>query len=138
LTLQPSLLGWVDGIIPSREEEIMSRAWERLLARVIEEAGQGRWTAVSNTAGLPTIRHDKITPTPATVGWSDPTYPSHVFITLINRKVILGRAPAPWVGRLDGDIPLWLAEAILDDPEVGHDSGRMLALKDERAAGVRS
>jgi hypothetical protein len=104
------------------------------------------WEPVPSVAGLTirrTVEHETPEYAKAKPGegsgfgtWSQDTYHSHTFITMVGRKVILGRASCPWVGRVDSDIPLWLAEAILSDPEdLGQDTARLLALKDERKRG---
>lgn len=114
---------------------------DRILNLAADEASG--WEPVPGLAGL-TIRrtseHETHPANRAKPGegagfgtWDQPTYHSHTFITLVGGKVILGRAGAPWVGRTDSDIPLWLAEAILMDPEdLGQDTARMLRMKDER------
>lgn len=70
--------------------------------------------------------------------WSQPTYPAHVFLTLVAGKFILGTAPAPWVGRRDQEIPLWLVEAILDEPELALDSHRQNEMRLRRGQSGRS
>lgn len=109
---------------------------ERILNLAADEASP--WQPVPGLAGLTIRRTTEHETHPANRGegfgrWPEPTYHSHTFITLVGGKVILGRAGAPWVGRTDSDIPLWLAEAILTDAEdLGQDTARMLAMKDER------
>jgi len=66
--------------------------------------------------------------------WGQPTYHSHVFVTLVASKVILGVASAPWVGRTDSEIPYWLAEAILADHTLAGDHERINALRAARKA----
>jgi hypothetical protein len=67
--------------------------------------------------------------------WDQPTYHSHVFITMVGRKVILGWASCPWVSRNDSEIPLWLAEAILGDHTLAGDYQRINAMRTERKKG---
>lgn len=109
---------------------------ERILNLVADEASP--WEALPSRVGLTIRRTTEHKTHPANRGegfdrWPEPTYHSHTFITLVAGKVILGRASAPWMGRTDSDIPLWLAEAILTDAEdLGQDTARMLRMKDER------
>jgi hypothetical protein len=88
-----------------------------------------------------TIRHtDEHETHPANLGqgfgrWPEPTFHSHVFITLVAGKVILGYAPAPWMGRNDSEISLWLALAILADHTLAGDHTRINAMRAERKKG---
>jgi hypothetical protein len=92
-----------------------------------------------------TIRHTEEHDTPEAIRakpgersgfgtWDQPTYHSHVFVTLIAHKVILGYGAAPWVGRNDSEIPLWLALAILGDHTLAGDYERINAMRTARKA----
>lgn len=114
---------------------------DKLAARMVELAADpdSGWTALGSLVGA-TLRWTETVPTPdyhrgtGFGRWEDETYERHVFLTLVAGKFILGAAPAPWVGRNDSDIPLWLAEAILEDPSLGLDDARRWRLKSERRA----
>jgi hypothetical protein len=104
-----------------------------------EESG---WEPVPSVAGL-TIRRTTEHETPeyarakpgegAGFGtWDQPTYHSHVFVTLVGRKVIVGYAACPWVGRTDSETPYWLTEAILADHTLAGDYQRINAMRAER------
>ena len=69
--------------------------------------------------------------------WDQDTYDTHVFVTLVAGKVVLGTSAAPWVARQDRDIPFWLAEKIMTDPALAHDGPRQRELKQARRAGMR-
>lgn len=121
------------------------RLKDKIVRRMIELAGDeaSEWTAIGTGVGA-TIRWTKTQETPAYARekrpgqawamWEGETYDSHVFITLVAGKFILGVAGAPWVGRQDSDAPLWLVEAILEDPELAHDDTRRWAMRDARKA----
>lgn len=100
------------------------------------------WEPVPGVAGL-TIRWTAEHEThPANLGegfgrWPHPTYHSHVFITLVGSKVILGWAAAPWMGRTDSEIPFWLTEAILADHTLAGDYERINVMRELRRAGKR-
>jgi hypothetical protein len=66
--------------------------------------------------------------------WSESTYQAHAFLTQVNATFILGTSAAPWVGRRDQVVPLWLAEAILDEPELALDSHRQNEMRATRRA----
>lgn len=108
---------------------------DKLAHRMVELAGdpESGWTALGSLVGA-TLRFTTTSPTPDYMryAWDEDTYDSHVFLTLVAGKFILGMATAPWMGRRDSDIPLWLAEAILEDPALGLDSARMLDLRAAR------
>jgi len=95
------------------------------------------WEPVPARFGEATIRrtwtHD--TPDYHQRDWPEPTYHVHVFLTMVAGKIIMGTAPAPWVGRSDSEIPLWLAEAILEDAELGLDSQRQMDMRHARRGG---
>lgn len=121
------------------------RAAEKLLARMIElvQTPESGWVPLTGTVGS-TVRFTKTEPTPDyarssergawSALWNQDSYDTHVFVTLVAGKVVLGTAPAPWVGRRDSDIPFWLAEAILADPALAFDDERCLKLKAARRA----
>jgi hypothetical protein len=123
----------------------VAAAKDRIRARIIELANdpESGWVAVPGPYGL-TIRYTRTHPTPdyhrGTRGgrWDQDTYDDHVFVTLAGRKVLLGVAPAPWVGRQDSDCPLWLAEAILTDPTLAHDTQRVLDMRRARRSARRT
>lgn len=121
----------------------MSKA-DEIRQRIVQLATEGRtWEPVPKAYGL-TVRHTVTEKTPdyarkpwresAEPLWGQDTYNTHVFVTMIGRKVILGAASAPWMGRTDTDVPLWLAEMILDDPSLGLDSHRQVELRNQRKA----
>lgn len=120
----------------------MIRAWEKTLKRMTElgrQEGSGWEFVPSNHAR--TILHGVTLPTPdyakAKWGrslplWTDETYDVLTFVTLVAGKMIIGTAPAPWVGRRDWDAPFWLADAILEDPGLAHDADRIFAMRKAR------
>lgn len=122
------------------------RLKDKIIHRMVELAGSedSPWTALPTQHGGATIRWTKTRPTPDYARstergawnalWDQDTYDSHVFITLVGGKFILGVASCPWVGRSDQDAPLWLVEAILEDPELAHDDTRRWAMRDARKA----
>jgi len=97
------------------------------------------WTALGSMIGA-TLRFTETVPTPdyhrgdGFGRWPGETYDRHVFVTMVAGKVILGVAVAPWMGRNDQEIPLWLTEAILADPSLAFDDARRWQLKAERRA----
>lgn len=109
-----------------------------LVARMRELIEEGTWHAVPSHS--PTIRYtDTQTTHPAQLGdgfgrWPEPNYSRHVFVTLAGGSVILGVASAPWMGRSDSSIPLWLATEILKDPTLAFDDTRRWAMRDARKA----
>lgn len=115
------------------------RLKDKLVRRMVELAADetSGWTALGSLTGA-TLRWTETVPTPeyhrgdGFGRWPEETYDRHVFITLVAGKFILGAATAPWMGRSDSDIPLWLAEAILEDPALGLDSARQWQLKAAR------
>jgi hypothetical protein len=117
------------------------RLKDKLARRMVELAVDqaSPWTALGSMVGA-TIRFTETVPTPdyhrgtGFGRWDQDTYDRQVFLTLVAGKFILGVATAPWMGRSDSDIPLWLAEAILEDPALGFDSARQWQLKAERRA----
>lgn len=122
----------------------MTKAAQRIadtMVNLVAEKGSG-WEIVPSY--VPTIRFTRERPTPDyalseergawNALWSQPTYHTHVFVTLVNGKVILGTSAAPWVRRQDRDIPFWLAEAILEDPELALDDERVRAMREARKA----
>jgi hypothetical protein len=108
---------------------------DRVIRRMVELAGspESPWTAIETRVGA-TVRRTWTNETPewARRDWSEPTYHAHVFLTLVAGTFLLGRAPAPWVGRTDSNVPLYLVEAILEDPELGLDTQRQLELRAAR------
>lgn len=118
------------------------RLSEKILQRMVELAmSEGSpWTALPGQYGGGTVRYTKTQPTPdchrgtGFGRWDQDTYDSHVFLTRVGGKFILGVASAPWMGRQDSDIPLWEAEAILEDPELALDHTRRWAMRDARKA----
>jgi hypothetical protein len=95
--------------------------WERLPSRFGEATIRRTWT--------------RETPDYHQRDWPEPTYHAHAFLTLVAGKIIMGTSAAPWVRRLDQEIPLWLAEAVLEDPELALDTERRMAMRDARRAG---
>lgn len=98
------------------------------------------WEPVPGIAGLTIRRTTEHETHPANRGegfgrWPEATYHSHVFITLVAGKVILGYASAPWMGRTDSYVPFWLAEAILEDHTLAGDWTRINAMREARRAG---
>lgn len=109
---------------------------ERIFARMVELSTGEAWAHVPGAVGY-TVRRTQEHPTPAHArtgwaGWNEDTYSSHVFVTLVAGKFILGTSAAPWMGRQDQDCPLWLVELILEDPELAHDTTRKLELRAQR------
>jgi hypothetical protein len=115
---------------------------ERILARMIELAGQGTWHTVPSQTGA-TIRYTRTIETPdyhrgdGFGRWPEATYDRHLFLTLMRQGVIAGDASAPWMGRSDSPAPYWLVELVLaaEDPLKVWDE--RLELKRARNAGVR-
>lgn len=113
------------------------RAAEALLLRIREMIAlpEPVWTPVPGTVGQ-TVRHIETKTTPdwakGSLGYPFETYDILTFVTLVAGKVIVGTAPAPWVGRRDWDAPFWLANAILDDPALAHDEERIYAMRRAR------
>lgn len=106
---------------------------DKILARMIELAKDpaSPWELLPSRFGMVTVRriwtHE--TPDYQARNWSQPTYDAHTFLTAVGgRTFILGTSAAPWMDRRDRPVPLWLAEAILEDPELSQDTGRQLAL----------
>jgi hypothetical protein len=115
---------------------------EQIIKRAIELAGQGVWTAL-NRDGMPTVRWTRTQFTPDWVreGAGAPypfeDYDRHVFLTFVGSTVVMRVASAPWVRASDSAPPLWLVEAILEDPELAFSTERILAMKAARKAGAR-
>ena len=117
----------------------MARKADEIRDRIInlaKEEGNG-WEAVPGVAGLTIRRTSEHETHPANLGdgfgrWPEPTYHSHVFITLVAGKVILGYSAAPWVSRNDSHVPFWLAEAILADHTLAGDYIRINAMREAR------
>jgi hypothetical protein len=117
---------------------------DRLAIRMDELARDeaSAWTGLGSMVGA-TLRFTETVLTPdyhrgdGFGRWPEETYDRHVFMTLVAGKVILGVATAPWMGRNDREVPLWLAEAILEDPALGFDNARQWQLKAARRAPVR-
>ena len=111
---------------------------DRLVRRMVELAGspESEWTAIETRVGA-TVRRtwQEATPQWARRDWPEESYHAHVFLTLVAGTFILGRAAAPWVGRQDTNIPLYLVEAILEDPELGLDAQRQMDLRHARRGG---
>lgn len=90
---------------------------------MVSKIGHG-WEFVP-TFGF-TIRWDRELTTPEWAketgrylpSWNEPTYPQHVFLTLVSFKSnpILGVSSSPWVSRQDTSITLKRALEILNDP----------------------
>lgn len=115
---------------------------QQVIDRAIELAGQGVWTARSRD-GMPTVSWTRTQPTPA---WaregSLPSYPfeeydRHVFLTFVGSSVVMRVCAAPWVRCQDTTPPLWLVQAVLEDPELAFDTKRVLAMRAARKAGAR-
>lgn len=114
------------------------RQRDKIIQRMVELAGDeaSLWTEVRGLYGI-VLRRTWTRQTSQTYRdldlWTQPTYQEYLFLTLTAiGGVLLGVSHAPWVGRRDRDIPLWLAEAILEDPELGLDSTRQLEMRDAR------
>lgn len=114
------------------------RQRDKIIQRMIELAGDeaSPWTGVEGLYGV-VLRRTWTRQTSQTYRdldlWTQPTYQAHLFLTMTaTGGVLLGVSHAPWVGRRDHDIPLWLAEAILENPELGLDSTWQLAMRDAR------
>lgn len=114
------------------------RQRDKIIQRMIELAGDeaSPWTGDQHLAGV-ALRRTWTRQTSQLYRdldmWTQPTYQEHLFFTATaTGGVLLGVSHAPWVGRQDQVIPLWLAEAILEDPELGLDSTRQLEMRDAR------
>lgn len=107
------------------------------MIRLTQDTSTG-WVPIPGLPGNGTIRWDQVNETPEYMRgtgfgkWPEPTYESHVWITLVAGKVILGVAHSPVTGRQDRDIPFWLAEKILTDPALALDPERLRRVKDMR------
>lgn len=125
----------------------MSKA-DEIRKRIIELAQDkdGPWELVPSMYSL-TIRHTTEHPTPDWARtqrhgqtfalWTGEVYASHVFVSMVGRKVIVGTCAAPWIQRRDQDCPLWLAEMILADPALGLDTERIIQLRAQRREARR-
>lgn len=121
------------------------RLKDRIIRRMVELAGdpENGWTALGTQYGA-TVRYTQTHETPEYartkrpgkqfVMWEGETYESHVFLTLVSGTFIMGTSAAPWVGRTDREVPLWLVEAVLEDPELAHNTARQLKMRAERKA----
>lgn len=110
------------------------RLREKILARMIELAADpdSPWEALPSRFGMATVRriwtHE--TPDYQRRNWDQPTYHAHTFLTAVGqRSMILGTSAAPWMCRQDRPVPLWLAAAILEDPELSQDSQRQIEMQ---------
>jgi hypothetical protein len=125
----------------------LTKTAERLLATMRRLAEEGAWIRVPTGYGF-TIRHDLVQETPAGIlctpeeharngfaRWPEATYKSMTFLTLTYSGMLMRTAPAPWVGASDSSAPYWLAEAILADPTLGHDSHRINEMRHARRGG---
>lgn len=118
----------------------MTKTQARVLARMKELAAQGTWTGVPSNYGL-TIRWTRTQPTPEFIksGTYSPypfeEYDRHVFLTLVGQVVIMKVSSCPWMRGTDGPVPYWLAEAVMEDPELAFDTERRLAMKHARRGG---
>lgn len=119
----------------------MTKTQARIRARMEELAGQGTWARSprSGMLNLPTVRWTRTQPVPeyAKTGphpYLSDEYDCHVFLTLV-RQIIMRVCPAPWVRCRDSSIPFWLAEAILEDPELALDTQRQLDMRHARRGG---
>lgn len=118
----------------------MTKTRARILARMNELAGGGSWTVVPSNYGA-VIRWTRSQPVPEFIrsGTHSPypfeDYDRHVFLTLVGQVLIMQVCPAPWVRCTDRPIPLWLAQAVMDDPELAFDTQRQLDLKHARRGG---
>lgn len=118
----------------------MTKTQARVLARMKELAAQGTWTGVPSNYGL-TIRWTRTQPTPESIKsakpcpWPGDDYDRHVFLTLVGQVLIMGVRPCPWVRGTDSPVPYWLAEAVMEDPELAFDTERRLAMKHARRGG---
>lgn len=121
----------------------VNRMADALYARMVELARdpESGWEAVPQQVGA-TLRFTKTEQTPDYARssergawhalWDQDTYDMHVFVTLVAGKVLMRVSTAPWVSARDQSIPFWLAEAVLEDAELGWDGRRQWALKAER------
>jgi hypothetical protein len=119
---------------------------DKVVARMVELAGQpdSGWEVVLGTVGA-TIRWTGTETTPDLIRkrrpgqtwaiWEGDTYNTNVFITLVAGKFVMRASTAPWTPCQDLDLPLWLAEMVLEDPALGLDSYRQLELRRERKRG---
>lgn len=111
----------------------------QLVEKIRERVAAGAWIGL----GRDTVRwsRQRTTPdacrAPGSRGgpalWPDPVYTQFVFLSVVGRNVILGTAAAPWTNRVDQEVPLWLAELIVEDPPLALDTQRRLTLAAERA-----
>jgi len=122
----------------------LTKTQERILATMRELVDQGSWAKVPTPYGF-TIRYTITRQTPEAVlcsqeeharnpfgRWPEPEYQAMVFVTLTLGGVVMRVAPAPWVGARDTEIPFWLAEAVLADPELAFDTERQRAMRSAR------
>lgn len=112
---------------------------DKILARMIELAKDpdSPWEALPSRYGV-TVRRtwEHQTPEYQARQWSQPTYNAHTFLTAVGgRSFILGTSAAPWMARQDRPVPLWLAEAVLEDPELSQDSHRINEMRHARRGG---
>jgi hypothetical protein len=70
--------------------------------------------------------------------WPDATYERHLFVTLTWSGVVLGDAPAPWVGRRDYGVPYWFAQMVLDADDPFTVLDQYARIKDERRARTQA
>lgn len=107
----------------------------RLLDRMKTLPADGPWTRIGASGFCVRWSIEKqVTPDWAKVSgaWPGETFDSHVFLTVSAGSVFLRAAHAPWVRSDYRKIPLWLAEAVLDDPALGLDSDRQRVMREER------
>jgi hypothetical protein len=113
---------------------------QKIMDRAIMLAGQGIWTAQSRN-GMPTVRWTRTQPTPqyaregAQAMYPSEDYDRHVFLTFVGSTVVMRVCAAPWVRCSDSSPPLWLVEAVLEDPELAFRSDRINAMRLSRRAG---
>lgn len=119
----------------------MTKSEERILARMRELVAGGSWYALADgrtirlTREVETPDYARESRTAAGPLWDQDTYTELLFITLVNRTVIRGYSPCPWVGRSDQVIPFWYADLILNAENPWDVIENWARIKDERKAG---
>lgn len=114
---------------------------DKVLARMIELAQDqaSGWERIPSRVGGVTVRWTWTHETPEWArthcDWREPTYHALTFLTQVGGSFIMGTSAGPWVGRNDQTVPLWLVEAILEDPDLSQDDLRMFEMKAARKAG---
>lgn len=117
----------------------MTKTQRKILDLMRELVNQGSWQRVSGGYSLLTIRKTQEIETPDyhRAVWDEDTYSRHLFLGLTTSGVILGDAPAPWIGRRDSDEPYWLVLMLLETENPFSVLDRRPALKAERRKAAR-